>query len=192
MHNVVNGKSNVGILHKINTTPIDWYSRMTSTVETLMYGTEFCAARIAVDQIIDIRYSLRMLGVPIIKLPRISLKAERLKSTGLLLILGLSCDAALSPKLDNGPPSTQLACSGWASSLKSGVTRLIPIVLFAEHMGTISMSLCRCPDSLQGGKALGSLHPSLILCLAEHPTNSTGDQASYPRDFLGGPPASTC
>ena len=67
MHNVVNGKSNVGILHMINKTPIDWYSRMTSTVETSTYGTEFCAARIAVDQIVDFRYSLRMLGVPILE-----------------------------------------------------------------------------------------------------------------------------
>ena len=67
MHNLVNGKSNVGILHMINKTPMDWYSRTTSTVETSTYGTEFCAARIAVDQIIDFRYTLRMLGVPIMR-----------------------------------------------------------------------------------------------------------------------------
>ena len=66
MHNVVNGKSNIGILHMLNKTPMDWYSRNTSTVETSTYGTEFCAARISVDQIIDFRYSLRMLGVPLI------------------------------------------------------------------------------------------------------------------------------
>ena len=66
MANVVNGKSNIGVLHMINKTPIEWYSKSTSTVETSTYGTEFCAARTAVDQIVDIRYSLRMLGVPIL------------------------------------------------------------------------------------------------------------------------------
>ena len=36
-----------------------------STVETATYGSEFVAARTAVDQIIDIRTTLRYLGVPI-------------------------------------------------------------------------------------------------------------------------------
>jgi hypothetical protein len=48
-----------------NKTPIGWYSKRQNTVETATYGSEFVAARIAVDQIIDLRYSLRMLGVPL-------------------------------------------------------------------------------------------------------------------------------
>jgi len=68
MATIVNGKSNIGILHMVNkTAPIDWYSKSISTVETSPYGTEFCAARVAVDQIVDIRYTLRMLGVPILE-----------------------------------------------------------------------------------------------------------------------------
>ena len=36
-----------------------------ATVETVTYGSEFVAARQAVDQIIDLRTSLRYLGVPV-------------------------------------------------------------------------------------------------------------------------------
>jgi hypothetical protein len=60
------GRAVTGILHFINNTPIDWYSKAQATVETATYGSEFVAARIAVDQIIDLRTTLRYLGVPII------------------------------------------------------------------------------------------------------------------------------
>ena len=54
-----------GILHLLNGTPIDWYSKHQDTVETVTYGSEFVAARIAMEQIIDLRMTLRYLGVPI-------------------------------------------------------------------------------------------------------------------------------
>ena len=65
LHDKVTGRSATGIIHLVNKTPIDWYSKRQNTVETATYGSEFVAARIAVDQIVDLRYSLRMLGVPI-------------------------------------------------------------------------------------------------------------------------------
>ena len=37
-----------------------------ATVETATYGSEFNAARTATEQIMDMRYTLRMLGVPVI------------------------------------------------------------------------------------------------------------------------------
>ena len=46
-------------------TPTDWYSKKKATVETAIYGSEFVAARTATEQIMDIRYTLRYLGVPI-------------------------------------------------------------------------------------------------------------------------------
>ena len=49
----------------MNATPIDWYSKKQATVETATYGSEFVAARICVEQIIDLRNTLRYLGVPI-------------------------------------------------------------------------------------------------------------------------------
>jgi len=65
LHNLVNGRSCTGILHFLNQTPIDWFSKRQGQVETSTYGSEFVAARIAVEQIVDLRYTLRMFGVPI-------------------------------------------------------------------------------------------------------------------------------
>ena len=49
----------------LNATPIDWYSKKQATVETATYGSEFVAAQICVEQIIDLRNTMRYLGVPI-------------------------------------------------------------------------------------------------------------------------------
>jgi hypothetical protein len=49
----------------INKMPLDWYSKKQATVETATYGSEFVAARICVEQVIDLRNTLRYLGVPI-------------------------------------------------------------------------------------------------------------------------------
>jgi hypothetical protein len=65
MHDLVTGRSLTGILHLINKTPIDWYSKKQATVETATYGSEFVAARTCVEQIIDLRTTLRYLGVPV-------------------------------------------------------------------------------------------------------------------------------
>jgi hypothetical protein len=64
-HDMVSGRSVTAVLHLINQTPFDWYSKRQATVETATFGSEFTAARIAVDQIVDIRMTLRYLGVPI-------------------------------------------------------------------------------------------------------------------------------
>ena len=65
MHNILTGRSVTGILHLLNQTPIDWYSKKQATVETATYGSEFVAARTCVEQTIDLRIVLRYLGVPI-------------------------------------------------------------------------------------------------------------------------------
>ena len=64
---MITGRAVTGILHLLNGTPIDWFSKRQATVETATYGSEFVAARIATDQIIDLRTSLRYLGVPWVK-----------------------------------------------------------------------------------------------------------------------------
>ena len=64
-HCMVTGRAVSGVLHFINQTPIDWYTKKQATVETATYGSEFVAARIAVDQIIDLRTTLRYLGVEV-------------------------------------------------------------------------------------------------------------------------------
>jgi hypothetical protein len=65
LHDLITGRSCTGIIHMLNKTPIDWFSKRQATVETATYGSEFVAARIAVDQIVDLCYTLRMLGVPL-------------------------------------------------------------------------------------------------------------------------------
>ena len=65
MHYLLTGRSVIGILTFINKTPIDWYSKKQATVETAAYGSEFVAARTAVERLIELKLILRYLGVPI-------------------------------------------------------------------------------------------------------------------------------
>ena len=64
-HDIVTGKSVTAVSHFINTTPIDLYFRRQATVETAPYGSDFAAARTATEQIMDLRNTLRNLGIPI-------------------------------------------------------------------------------------------------------------------------------
>ena len=65
MHDCTTGRSATGIFHFVNQTPIDCFSKRQAQVETATYGSEFVAARIATEQIIDLRCTLRLLGVPL-------------------------------------------------------------------------------------------------------------------------------
>jgi hypothetical protein len=49
----------------LNNTPIRWISKRQKTVETSTYGSELVTSRIATDLILEIRYMLRSLGVPL-------------------------------------------------------------------------------------------------------------------------------
>jgi hypothetical protein len=64
-YDMLTGRSVTGVLHLCNGTLVDWYSQRQATVETATFGSEFTAARNAVDQIIDIRTALRYLYVPV-------------------------------------------------------------------------------------------------------------------------------
>ena len=65
MHCLATGRSMSGIKHLLNETPIQWFSKKQNVVETATYGFEFMVARQATEQIIDIRYTLRMIGIPL-------------------------------------------------------------------------------------------------------------------------------
>lgn len=65
MHDMLTGKACTGILHLFNGTPIEAFSKKQATVETATYGSEFCAARTCMEQIVELRNYLRYLGVPI-------------------------------------------------------------------------------------------------------------------------------
>ena len=64
-HDQVTGKAVTACLHMVNATPSHWHTKRQATVETATFGSEFVAARIATDQIIDLRYTLMYLGVPV-------------------------------------------------------------------------------------------------------------------------------
>jgi hypothetical protein len=49
----------------LNKTPADWFSKKQNTVETATYGSEFTVGRTAVDQLVDIRLTLRYMGAPL-------------------------------------------------------------------------------------------------------------------------------
>ena len=65
LHCLTTGASLNTCLHFCNQTPTDWYSKKQATVETATYGSVFVAAKTAIEQIMDMRYTLRYLGVPI-------------------------------------------------------------------------------------------------------------------------------
>jgi hypothetical protein len=61
----VTRRSHTGIIIYLNTAPISWYSKKQTTVESSTFGSEFVALRISAEQIISLRYKLRMFGIPI-------------------------------------------------------------------------------------------------------------------------------
>ena len=65
MHDFTTGRSATGVLHMLNQTPMDWFAKRQGQVETATYGSEFVAARTAVEQIMDLRFTLRAYGVPL-------------------------------------------------------------------------------------------------------------------------------
>ncbi len=64
-HDLVTRRSVTGIIVLVNSTPVRWVCKRQKTVETSTYGSELVAARVATELIIEIRYALRMMGVPI-------------------------------------------------------------------------------------------------------------------------------
>jgi hypothetical protein len=63
--NVVTRRSHTGIIIFLNMAPISWYSKRQNTVESSTYSSEFIALKTATEQIIALRYKLRMMGVPL-------------------------------------------------------------------------------------------------------------------------------
>ena len=65
LHDLTTGQLATGILHFFNQTPINSFSKCQNQVESATYSYEFMAAHQAIEQIIDLCYTLCMLGVPI-------------------------------------------------------------------------------------------------------------------------------
>ncbi len=63
--NVVNRRSQTGILVFVNKAPILWHSKRENTVEASTFGSEIIALKNAIELIEALRYKLRMFGVEI-------------------------------------------------------------------------------------------------------------------------------
>ena len=69
MHDKLSGKSVTGVLHFLNKTPIDWFTKKQGTTETATFGSENNAARTAVEQIKANKLLLHYLGAPLADKP---------------------------------------------------------------------------------------------------------------------------
>jgi hypothetical protein len=58
-------RSHTGVIILVNKAPILWYSKRQNTVESSTFGSEFIAAKTAIDMIEGLRYKLRMMGISI-------------------------------------------------------------------------------------------------------------------------------
>jgi hypothetical protein len=69
-HDKISGKSCTGILHFLNKTPFDWFSKKQGSVESATFGSENVAARTELEQEIKAnKLALMHLGVPIHNTP---------------------------------------------------------------------------------------------------------------------------
>jgi hypothetical protein len=62
---LVTGRACTGILIYLNQTPIDWHCKKQATVACATFGSEFVAAKTATEKAYDLRYTLRMMGIPV-------------------------------------------------------------------------------------------------------------------------------
>jgi hypothetical protein len=58
-------RSRTGFVIFLQSAMIDWLSKRQSTVESSVFGAEFCAMKHGIENLRGIRYKLRMMGVPI-------------------------------------------------------------------------------------------------------------------------------
>lgn len=65
-HDMTTGRAVTGVLHFLNKTLIDYFSKRKPTLDTDTYGSEFLSERTSTEQVMEIRTSLRYLGVPLI------------------------------------------------------------------------------------------------------------------------------
>ncbi len=64
-NDLITGHAAIGSLHLVNSTPVDWYSKCQQALLRLQYGSEFVAARIATDQVIDLYLVITDLLLPV-------------------------------------------------------------------------------------------------------------------------------
>ena len=65
MMDLTTGRSQTGIIHLLKKTPIEWFSKSKSCVETDTYGSEYAADRIFTDHIANLINTIRYHDFPL-------------------------------------------------------------------------------------------------------------------------------
>ena len=134
LHDFTTSHYGMGILHLLNQTPMDWFSKCQNTVETATYGSEFTAARIATEQLFNLRYTLRMLGVPLVGQHGL-LETTRVSSqTPLCPILHFLSDTMLFPTIGSVRPLLLMSCFS--------STSIVSRTLQMHSASTLDMQRC--------------------------------------------------
>ena len=66
-HDKATGRSITGMISFVGRTPIYWFSKRQSAVQTSTFGSEFTALKIAVEEAVTLRYYLRAIRIQISK-----------------------------------------------------------------------------------------------------------------------------
>ena len=66
-HDLLTGKSITGVIVFVGRTPIKYFSKRQSSVQTSTFGAEFISLKRAVEEAVTIRYYLRSMGVKVTK-----------------------------------------------------------------------------------------------------------------------------
>ncbi len=77
-HDILTGRSVTGILHLINKTPIDWFSKKQANVETDTYGSECDAGMHGNEQIKEHRHTYIYISIHTHKLPYTTISNQTL------------------------------------------------------------------------------------------------------------------
>ena len=68
---MVTRRSQSGIILYVNGAPITWYSKRQNTVDGSTFWSEFIDLRIGTEILKDLRYKLRMMGIPVSEEPSV-------------------------------------------------------------------------------------------------------------------------
>jgi hypothetical protein len=64
--NTVTRRSRTGFLVYLNCALIQWFSKKQNSVESSSFGSEFIAIKQCCEYLRDLRYKLRMMGIPVV------------------------------------------------------------------------------------------------------------------------------
>ena len=65
LHEMTTGRLVAAVLHLVNQSPVEWFSKKQATVETATYQSEFAATKLTMQQSMNIQNMMGYLGVAV-------------------------------------------------------------------------------------------------------------------------------